>query len=131
MEDGIARERRFMNDFWLFRKKFYEPQKENSYWMSLINEANELMKKYDNDDYLGGLVLTCIDDLEHRYARMEGRELICELPYDCQVTPYIKVKAPEGKIIDIYTDLYGMPVIEGVEPYDVPSPDPNHNRPIS
>ena len=56
-------------------------------------------------------------------TKMEGRELICTLPYDCQVTPYIKVKAPEGKIIDIYTDLYGMPVIEGVEPLD----DPNYN----
>ena len=88
-------------------------------------------------------------------TRMEGRELICVLPYDCQVTPYIKVKAPEGKIIDIYTDLYGMPVIEGVEPLDDPHynpyageetfiddatkeasdkarpTDPNHNRPIS
>lgn len=64
-------------------------------------------------------------------TRLEGRELICELPYDCQVTPYIKVKAPAGKKIDIYTDLYGKPVIEGAEPYDVPSPDPNHNRTVS
>ncbi len=68
---------------------------------------------------------------EYVSTRLEGRELICELPYDCQVTPYIKVKAPAGKIIDIYTDLYGKPVIEGTEPYDVPSPDPNHNRTIS
>lgn len=75
MEEGISRERQFMNDYWTFRKKFYEPKSENAYWMNLITEANELMKKYDTDDYLGGLVLTCIDDLEHRYARMEGREL--------------------------------------------------------
>lgn len=75
MEDGITRERQFMNDYWTFRKKFYEPKSENTYWMNLITEANELMKKYDTDDYLGGLVLTCIDDLEHRYARIEGREL--------------------------------------------------------
>ena len=92
---------------------------------------------------------------EYVSTRMEGRELICTLPYDCQVTPYIKVKAPQGKIIDIYTDLYGMPVIEGVEPLDDPKynpyagietfiddktkedgvkarkVDPNHNRPIS
>jgi len=73
MENEIARERRFMNDYWVFRKKFYEPQKENSYWMDMINAANELMEKYSND-YLNGLVLTCIDDLEHRFARMEGRE---------------------------------------------------------
>lgn len=93
--------------------------------------------------------------MDYVSTRMEGRELICELPYDCQVSPYIKVKAPEGKIIDIYTDLYGMPVIEGVEPLDDPKynpyagietfvdektkeeglrkkeVDPNHNRPIS
>ena len=92
---------------------------------------------------------------EYVSTRMEGRELICTLPYDCQVTPYIKVKAPEGKIIDFYTDLYGMPVIEGVEPLDDPrynpyagvetfideatkeegkkpkKVDPNHNRTIS
>ncbi|MBQ6253982.1 MAG: glycoside hydrolase [Bacteroidales bacterium] len=64
-------------------------------------------------------------------TRMEGKELVCELPYDCQVTPYIKVNAPAGKIIDIYTDLYGGPVIEGAEPYKIPDPDPNRNRTIS
>ena len=37
---------------------------------------------------------------------MHGDTLICELPYNCQMTPYIKVEAVEGKTIKIYTDNY-------------------------
>lgn len=63
----------FINDLWKFIKKNYEVKKDQEYWTEVINDANELMEQYNND-FLGGLVLTCIDDLEHRYARMEGRE---------------------------------------------------------
>jgi len=86
---------------------------------------------------------------EYVSTQMKGRELVCTLPYDLQMTAYMKVKAPAGKIIDIYTDLYGTPVIEGIEidpEYDKVTLanmakyglyrnqdgyDPNHNRTIS
>ena len=70
----IPEEYKFFSEYFIFRKKFYTPEISQDYWTDMINAANELMEKYSND-YLNGLVLTCIDDLEHRYARMEGREL--------------------------------------------------------
>ncbi len=38
--------------------------------------------------------------------RREGDLLICRLPYNMQVTPYIKLRAEAGKKIDIFTDDY-------------------------
>lgn len=64
----------FINDLWKFIKKNYEVKKGQEYWTEVINDANELMEQYNND-FLGGLVLTCIDDMEQRFARTEGREL--------------------------------------------------------
>lgn len=37
---------------------------------------------------------------------MRGDTLICELPYNCQFTPFLKVNAPEGELIKIFTDNY-------------------------
>ena len=36
----------------------------------------------------------------------DDRPVVCELPYNAQVTPYLRIKAPAGKIIDIRTDHY-------------------------
>ncbi len=36
----------------------------------------------------------------------EGDTLFCRLPYNCQVTPYLKVEAEAGKTIHIRTDNY-------------------------
>lgn len=43
-----------------------------------------------------------------RYAseRREGNKVICTLPYNAQVSPVLRVKAPAGKVIDIRTDCY-------------------------
>lgn len=38
--------------------------------------------------------------------RREGDKVICALPYNCQFTPVLTVKAPSGKVIDIRTDCY-------------------------
>ncbi|KXB06791.1 hypothetical protein AKJ51_02890 [candidate division MSBL1 archaeon SCGC-AAA382A20] len=35
-----------------------------------------------------------------------GEKLTCDLPYGAQVTPYLKIKSPRGKKIDIWTDSY-------------------------
>ncbi len=35
-----------------------------------------------------------------------GDTLYCRLPYNCQVTPYLKVEAPAGKTVHILTDNY-------------------------
>lgn len=36
----------------------------------------------------------------------KGDTVFCRLPYNCQVTPYLKVKAPAGKTIQMLTDNY-------------------------
>lgn len=38
--------------------------------------------------------------------RTSGDTLFCRLPYNAQVTPYLKVEAPAGKMIKIQTDNY-------------------------
>ena len=35
-----------------------------------------------------------------------GDTLFCRLPYNAQVTPYLKVKAPAGRRIEMLTDNY-------------------------
>lgn len=60
----------------------------------------------------------------------EGEKLVCDLPYDAHVTPYLKVRAPRGKTIDMRTDAYraaGPPSVraeyvtrEGVQEYENP-----------
>ena len=37
-------------------------------------------------------------------TRMSGDTLYCRLPYNCQFTPWLKVEAPMGRVISIYTD---------------------------
>ncbi|MDY0104069.1 MAG: alpha-L-rhamnosidase C-terminal domain-containing protein [Lentimicrobium sp.] len=42
------------------------------------------------------------------YERIEKRKdtIFAYLPYNAQITPYLKVKAPQGQVIDIRTDNY-------------------------
>ena len=44
--------------------------------------------------------------LDYKGQKWQGRELICKLPYNAQVTPYFKVRAKGGEKIKIYTDDY-------------------------
>lgn len=61
-------------------------------WNKLHKRSIPLFKDYGLKDY------------SKQY--FHGDTLICELPYNCQLTPYIKVDAPAGKTIGIYTDNY-------------------------
>ncbi len=38
--------------------------------------------------------------------KFKGRRVWCQLPYDAQITPYLKIDAPAGLVIDIRTDRY-------------------------
>lgn len=39
-------------------------------------------------------------------VRRSGDTLVCSLPYNAQITPYLKVKAPSGRTIKMLTDHY-------------------------
>lgn len=94
MGEGISEERQFMNDYWAYRKKFYEPKQDSSYWMDLINEGNELVKKYNGNGYAEGIVLLCIDDLDLRFRKENiGKiENITFVPGELVDTAYHRIK---------------------------------------
>ena len=65
----------------------------------------------------------------------DGTPVICKLPYNCHVTPWLKVEAPAGKLIKLTTDIgatYGsLPKIEthrheyitrdGIQEFELPN----------
>ena len=49
-------------------------------------------------------------------TRRSGDTLVCRLPYNCHVAPYLKVEAPSGRVIGIQTDhpdVDGVPCVTG------------------
>ena len=65
----IALERSAMTDFWNFRKKYHEVKDDDEYWTGVIQDSDALVRKYDCNDYLKGLIFVCVDDLERRYRQ--------------------------------------------------------------
>ncbi len=49
---------------------------------------------------------------EYVSTRQVGDTIYCRLPYNCQVTPYLKVQAPAGRTIKMQTDHYVVPYNE-------------------
>ncbi len=88
--------------------KWYSPK-----YNGHFSHAKILTNKAENDIY-GKLVLRPIPLF--KYSKLtkylttefdkEKRVLRCKMPYDAQVTPYLKVKAVAGKLIDIRTDFF-------------------------
>jgi hypothetical protein len=60
----------------------------------LVKRPIPLFKDYGLKDYL------------HIRKSADGDTLFCKLPYNCQVTPYLKVKAGAGAMIRMQTDNY-------------------------
>ena len=60
----------------------------------LVKRPIPLFKDYGLKDYL---------DIR---KSADGDTLFCKMPYNCQVTPYLKVKAGAGKMICMQTDNY-------------------------
>jgi len=52
----------FMKEFWLLVKKYVDvpDNKEDAAWMQIIDEAEDLNKKYKGDDAEGQFVKDCI-----------------------------------------------------------------------
>lgn len=51
---------------------------------------------------------------EYESVRRSADTMICQLPYNCHVTPYLKVSAPAGKVILIETDHSKVGPEEGI-----------------
>jgi hypothetical protein len=65
-------------------------------WHRLIKRPIPLWKDYGLKDYVNPI----------RNQKGMGAYMTATLPYNCQFTPYLKVKAPAGLMIDIRTDAY-------------------------
>lgn len=48
----------------------------------------------------------CTGLMDYPEVRRSGDTLVCSLPYNAQITPYLKVKAPAGRTIKMLTDHY-------------------------
>ena len=88
--DNITQERTFMNDFWLFRKKFFEPKDDDDYWSELVDDSNALSKKY-RSDYLDAIILVCVNDLEKRF-RQANADKVSFAPWAIVDTVYERIK---------------------------------------
>lgn len=62
----LPEEKAFMNEFWAFRKQYYNGRDEpDEWWESLVDEVNRLEEKYGKKYYRDVLV-ACVSDIERR-----------------------------------------------------------------
>jgi len=76
-------------------------------WNKLVKRPIPLWKEYGLKGYVNSEMLPRISD---------GSTIKAKLPYNAQVTPYLKIEAPAGKTIDIRMDNYqggGPPNVRG------------------
>ena len=70
----IPEEQQFFADYWTIRKRFYEPEDDENYWETVVDETVKLSEKYNRNVYFDNLLLVFVDDLEHRFRLSEGRK---------------------------------------------------------
>jgi len=66
-------------------------------WNELYERPIPLWKDYGVKDYVNKSEIPAVSD---------GKPIVCKLPYNAQVTPLLKVDAPDGYVIDMRTNHY-------------------------
>ena len=56
----------FMGDFWVFMKKYYVPEKDDTYWEAVIADAADLGHKYKDDRLAVHLINAYLDYLDEK-----------------------------------------------------------------
>ena len=59
-------------EIWNFHKKFSEVKNTDEYWQAVIDESNEILKKYDKHKFANDLLLAVISALERIYKEMRA-----------------------------------------------------------
>ncbi|GAB6953695.1 hypothetical protein [Mediterraneibacter glycyrrhizinilyticus] len=59
-------------EIWNFHKKFSEVKNTDEYWQAVIDESNEILKKYDKHKFANDLLLAVISELERIYKEMRA-----------------------------------------------------------
>ena len=52
---------------WKYYKKYYTPQDTDEYWESVIEEGNEIIKRYKKRTLVRGIINTYMKDIKERY----------------------------------------------------------------
>ncbi len=66
-------------------------------WNQLVKRPIPMWKDDGLKDY---------ENNEEIPSMSDGGEIICQLPYNCHVSPYLEIEAPAGLLINIQTDNY-------------------------
>lgn len=67
-DDQKKQEQDFQRALWDFRKKYFNADKEPSFWDELMKAANDLYKAFEasTDPYRREMILACVSDIERR-----------------------------------------------------------------
>lgn len=61
----ISEEQRMWTDIWNWRKKYYIPEKEDSWWQDFVNEGIDLGEKYGTS-LCQNIIFAILDDVNER-----------------------------------------------------------------
>lgn len=59
-------------DAWKLFKKYADIRDTDEYWESLVDEAGETAKQFDNDKFIRNLVMAVMDEIERRAKEMRN-----------------------------------------------------------
>ncbi len=59
-------------EIWNFHKKFSEVKNTDEYWQAVIDESNEISKKYNKHKFANDLLLAVMSELERSYKEMRA-----------------------------------------------------------
>lgn len=57
-------------DVWNFHKKYQNVQMDDAYWNAVIHDSTEIAERYENNDFVRGLLLAITDELERFYKEL-------------------------------------------------------------
>lgn len=63
-EEELKKKYTMMSDVWRLYRKFADVKADDSYWEQLINESNQVSKKYNDSKFAIALLLAVVDELE-------------------------------------------------------------------
>ncbi|KPL25778.1 MAG: glycoside hydrolase, partial [Bacteroides sp. SM1_62] len=66
-------------------------------WNKLVKRPVPLWKDFGLMDY---------DNNDEIPSVSDGKEIICKLPYNCHISPYLEIEAPAGLVIHMQTDNF-------------------------
>lgn len=65
-KEQMKEEFAYFGEAWKFFKRFYEVKESTYYWDSVVEEAGDLMRRY-NCPLCRGVVLAIVDELDRKY----------------------------------------------------------------